>query len=61
MRFISHIYLFKFYKAVKATFAAVRISLDQPQSEEGHLSSPLKQLRVFYTAVEREKTVSEGL
>lgn len=59
--FISHIYLFKFYKSVKATFAAVPISLEEPQSKEGQLSSTLKQLSGFYTTVEQEKTVSEGL
>lgn len=48
MCFISHISLSKFCKSVKAMFAAVRISLDQPQSKEGHLSSPLKQLSGFF-------------
>lgn len=61
MCLISHIYLFPLYKSVKATFAAVHISLDQPQSKEGQLSSPLKRLSVFYTTAEQEKTISEGL
>lgn len=61
MCFISRIYSFKFYKSLKATFAAFHISSDQPQSEEGQLSRPLKPLSVFYTTVEQEKTISEGL
>jgi len=56
MCFISHVYLFKPYKSVKATFAAVRTSLRQLQGKGGQLSRPLKQLSGSDTTTEQETT-----
>lgn len=50
-----------FIEIFSATFAAVHISSHQPQGKDGQLSGALKQLSVFYTTVEQEKAVSEGL